>query len=205
MAIEQPAPLRTNSTRSRPERPALESANHAPVLAHVPPPFSVRCAQLFWILAIAVGAVCIVYAFVVRAEQVELLTEKVRAIDPDRPDATLTSAADIIYWTVFGVLVAVVLLQILVLVSFTGRRPRARWWMLATLLLLTIALAFGVGVELAAEGTDGAPLRPLLLAQLGLGALALLLSTWPAALRWTARGFDVRRGPSGGAVGGGDL
>jgi len=203
MAIE-PAPsgLRTTpSARTRPERPTLDSVNHAPVVARVPPPFTVRVAQLFWVLSIAVGALAVVYTFIVRTEQVELLTERVRAMAQDRPDATLESAADIVFWCLFGSLVVVVLVQIVSGVSFSSRRRGARWWMLGAVLLLGLVLGFGF--EFTEPGTDGAPLPLVIAGQGGLGVIALLFAVLPPAIRWSARGVDVRRGPA--SFDGGDL
>jgi len=196
--------LRTASgTRERPERPTLTSANHAPVVARVPPPFAVRLSQLAWVLSIAAGAFGVVYAFIVRTGQVELLTERVRALATDRPDEVLTSAAEIVYWSLFGALVVVVLVQIVSGVSFSGRRPGARWWMLGALLLLAVVLGFGF--ELTEPGTEAAPLPLVIALQGALGVVALLLAVLPPAIRWTARGVDIRRGPAGSAAANGDL
>lgn len=192
------AALRT--AREQPQRPSLATSNLPPVVDHVPPPLSVRASELFWVLALAVGAVAIVYLFIVRPEQVEVLTERVRAIAPDRPEGTLTTAADIVYWVLFGTLLAVVLLQLLFLVSFANRRPRARWWMFGSLLVLGLVLAFGVEFTQVASPLASLPL--ILLVQAGLGILALLMSVLPAAIRWTARGVDVRRGPTSTDAGG---
>lgn len=191
-------PLRT--ARAQPTRPSLITSNHAPVVAKVPPPLSVRLSQLFWILSLAVGAVGVVYAFIVRADQLEHIADRVRAVDASRADETVTATADILYWSVFGALVAVVLLQILFLVSFSSRRPRARWWLLATLLLQGVVLV--VTQEFTDAGSSAEPLRLLLLIQVGLAVVGLLWSVLPAALRWTARGVDVRRGPENFGSGG---
>ena len=206
MAIDRPpatdgavtrvaGPLRTAAGGDRPERPTLQTFNYAPVVAQVPPPFAVRLAQLFWVLSIAVGSFAVVYAFIVRTEQVDLLTERVRGIAGERPEETLTAAADIVFWCLFATLVFVVLLQIVSGVSFSGRRKGARWWMLAALMVL--ALALGFGFELSEEGTEAAPLPLVVALQGALGVLALLFAIIPAAIRWTARRVDIRRGPVG--------
>lgn len=194
MTTEQnpaPGPLRT--TRSQPTRPSLTTTNHPPVVARVPPPVPVRLSELFWILSLAVGAVGIVYAFIIRTDQLVHIADRVRAVDATRADETVAATADIIYWSVFGALVTVVLLQILFAVSFANRRPRARWWLLATLLLQGIVLV--VTREFTGADSSAEPLRLVLLIQLGFAVLGLLWSLLPVALRWTARGVDVRRGP----------
>lgn len=198
-----PALRTTSGTRERPERPSLATANHAPVVARVPPPFSVRLSQLAWVLSIATGAFGIVYAFIVRTSQVELLTERVRGLATDRPDEVLTTTAEIVYWCLFGALVLVVLVQIVSGVSFSGRRPMARWWMLGALLLL--ALVLGFGFELTEPGSEAAPLPLVIALQGALGIVALLFAVLPGAIRWTARGVDIRRGPAGSPAASGDL
>lgn len=196
MTTEQsptPTPGALRTTRAQPTRPSLATSNHAPVVAKVPPPLPVRLSQLFWILSLAVGAVGIVYTFIIRTDQLEHIADRVRGIDASRADETVTATADILYWSVFGALVTVVLLQILFLVSFSSRRPRARWWLLATLLLQGLVLV--IAREFTTSDSSAEPLRLLLLIQLGLAVIGMLWSTLPGALRWTARGVDVRRGP----------
>lgn len=202
MSTEPRVPVgRLRTTRDQPDRPALTTRNHAPVVAHVPPPLSVRASQLLWILSLAAGGVGVGYAFIVRKDLLDVIGERVLAIDPGRAEETVTLTSDILYWSLFGGLVAVLLVQLVFLVSFANRRPRARWWLFGSMLLHGGLLV--VAVEFAALETSAEPLRLILLAQLGLAALGLLVSLIPAALRWTARGVDIRRGPE--AVGTGDL
>ncbi len=197
----EPSPTRgaLRTTRAQPPRPTLTTTNHAPVVAKVPPPFSVRLSELFWILSLAVGAVGVVYMFIIRADQTAHIADRVRGVDAARADETVTATADIIYWSLFGVLVAIVLLQILFLVSFANRRAGARWWLLGTLLLHAVTF---VAVREFSGETSANPLRLILLVQGGLALVGLLWSVLPGALRWTARGIDVRRGPEGYSAGG---
>ncbi|MBB4139994.1 hypothetical protein BKA10_001788 [Microbacterium invictum] len=193
-----PGALRT--PRSQPPRPTLATSNHAPVVAKVPPPFSVRLSELFWILSLAAGAVGVVYMFIIRADQTAHIEERVRGVDATRADETVTATADIIYWSLFGALVAIVLLQILFLVSFANRRAGARWWLLGTLLLQAVVLV--AMREFTSEEASADPLRLILLLQGGLAVVGLLWSLLRGALRWTARGIDVRRGPESFGAGG---
>lgn len=178
---------------SAPPRPSLGDKEGAPVIVKLPPPFFVRLSQIFWFLSLITGGVAIVYLFVIRLQQLPLITERVKAVDGTRADATYASAADIIFWSIFALCVAVVLLQILFQVSFSNRRPHARWWQFGSIL-------FQAGVvlitrQLVALGDGGVVLERLLFIQLGLAALGLLVGLMPQALRWTAREYDVRRGP----------
>ncbi|MGO1853736.1 MAG: hypothetical protein ACTIKQ_11215, partial [Microbacterium sp.] len=86
--------------------------NAAPVLVKVPPPFSVRLSQFLWILSFAVGAFAVVYFFVVREDLLPLISDSAKEITEGRDDATYDSAADIIFWVVFGIMVAVLLIQV---------------------------------------------------------------------------------------------
>ena len=173
-----------------------------PVLVKMTPPFSVRMSQLFWIVSFAVGGFSIVYLFIIRQEQLPLIAERVRGVAEGRSDETYDTAADIVFWIVFGVMVAVLLFQIALLVSFMSRRPRVRWWQLATLGIQIILLL--LSMEWVAVGDRGQSLLFLLAAQAGLVLLALLCSTLPKAITWSSRQHDIRRGHEG-VIGGGDL
>ncbi len=200
-ASSSPARRDTPSPAARPEprekpappaRPALHDKAAAPVMVKMPPPASVRLAQISWILSLVVGGIAIGYMFVIRQPILPDIEALIRDVDPERLDETVTAAADILFWSVFGALVAVMLVQITSLVSFGNRRPRARWWMLG--ILLFQGVAFLAARQLIAVGDRGIPLERLLLIQLGLSLLGLLFSLLPGALRWTARKHDIRRG-----------
>lgn len=183
--------------KAPPQRPPLQNPNTAPVLTKLTPPFSIRTAQLFWILSFAIGGFAIVYFFVIREDQLPLIGDAVRAVDGGRVDQTYTAAADIIYWCVFGVLVAVLLVQITLLVSFMARRPKIRWWQLLTWILQVVTL--GLALELVLTGERGQPLRAVLAVQCALVLLALISSVMPKAIAWSARQHDVVRHQRGDA------
>lgn len=187
--------------RTPPARPSLARKEAAPVIVRVPAPVSVRLSQLFWVLSLLVGAVAVVYLFVIREPVLPEIAGLVEGVDASRAEETYTTAADIVYWTGFGTLVAVLLVELTALVSFSNRRRGARWWLLGALVVQ--AIAFLAVRELIALGDRAVPLERILLIQLGLAVFALLLSALPGALRWTARQHDVRRGESVGS--GGDL
>ncbi|CAH0223623.1 hypothetical protein SRABI121_03033 [Microbacterium sp. Bi121] len=184
-----------DQAREAPRRPEVTSANVAPVLVKLTPPFEVRLSQFFWIISFAVGAFAVVFLFVVREELLPLIEEVARRVTDGRSDETYTSAADILFWIVFGALVAVLLVQITLMVSFTSRRPNVRWWQLSTLALL--ALVVVLSPEWVALGSHGAQFQAMIAAQAGLVVLALLCSILPRAMSWSARRVDVRRGPAG--------
>lgn len=175
-----------------PERPSVLSPNAPPVLVKLAPPFTVRACQFLWVTSFVLGALAIVYFFVVRQDQLPLIVETIRDVNSERTDETYDRAADIIYWSVFAAMIGLLLVQITLLVSFTNRRPGARWWQFLT--LLGQALLFGLGRELVAAGDHGEQLRQLLAAQLVAVILALLVSNLPGALAWSTRRHDVRKG-----------
>ena len=158
--------------------------------------------QLFWILSFAVGGFTAIYFFVIRQEQLPLIAESVRGVVEGRSDETYDTAADIVFWIVFGMMVAILLIQITLLVSFMSRRPKIRWWQLATLGLQLLLLM--LSTEWVALGERRESLLLLLAGQAGLVVLALLCSVLPKAIAWTARQHDVRRGHEG-VVAGGDI
>lgn len=178
--------------RGAPVRPSTTGGDSAPVLVKATPPFEVRLSQFFWIVSFAVGAFAVVFLFVVREELLPLIEDVARGVADGRSDETYTAAADILFWIVFGTLVAVLLAQITLLVSFNSRRPNVRWWQLATLALL--ALLVVLSPEWVALGSHGAQFRAMIAAEAGLVVLALLCSILPRAMKWTARRIDVRRG-----------
>jgi hypothetical protein len=188
--------------RTAPARPSLHDKPGAPVLVRVPPPFSVRLSQLAWALSLAVGATAVVYLFVIRQPQLPEIVALIKGVDETRADATYQTAADIIFWTVFGAMVLVLLVQVTLLVSFSNRRPHARWWLLATVLLS--GAIFLACREIVAVGDRGVPLVQIMLVQLGLAVLGLLFAAFPGALKWTARRHDVRRDESR-SLSGGDI
>lgn len=192
--------LRSADAPGLPQRPPLSNKQSAPVLVKVPPPFVVRISQLLWVLSLLVGGIAVVYLFIIRTQQLPDIADVVRNVDESRVEATYTTVADIIYWSIFGALVGLLLVQITLLVSFSSRRPNVRWWQLGT--VFAHAGVFLLARELVAIGERGTPLTRMLLLQLGLAALGLLFSALPAALHWTARRHDVRRADSAGA---GDL
>jgi hypothetical protein len=181
--------------RDAPERPALARPGAAPVLAKAPPPFTVRMTQLLWFLSFAVGAVAVVFYFVIREDQLPLIQDVIRGVSEGRPDDTYELAAEILFWIVFGFMVGILLIQITLLVSFSGRKPNIRWWQLMTTILMVVV--YLLGLEFVGTGEYGAMLQQLFIGQAGLAVLALLFSTFPNALRWTSRRVDVR--PAGGA------
>lgn len=172
------------------------------MLVKVTPPLSVRMSQLFWILSFAVGGFTAIYFFIIRQEQLPLIADLVREVSEGRSDETYDTAADIVFWIVFGVMVAILLVQITLLVSFMSRRPHIRWWQLATLGVQVILLL--LSTEWVALGERRDSLLFLLAAQAGLVLIALLFSTLPKAIGWSARQHDIRRGHEG-IVGSGDL
>ncbi len=181
--------------RELPARPSLSNPNLAPVLVKATPPFSIRASQFFWILSFAVGAFTVVYMFVIRQDLLPLITDVAKGVTDGREDRTYENAADIIFWVVFGMVVGLLFAQITMFVSFMGRRPQIRWWQLLTLALQGLLVL--LSPEWVALGAKGAPLQSLLAAQAALVLLALLASILPKAIAWSARRFDVRRGPEG--------
>ena len=192
----------STSAREAPARPPTASPNAAPVLVKLTPPLSVRMSQLFWVLSFAVGGFTAVFFFIIRQEQLPLISDLVRTVSEGRSDETYDTAADIVFWIVFGVMVAVLLIQITLLVSFMSRRPNVRWWQLATLGIQVMLLL--LSMEWVALGERRESLLLLLAAQAGLALIALLFSTLPKAIAWSARQHDVRRANEG-VIGGGDL
>jgi hypothetical protein len=193
--IQARTPEVARPRRRSPERPPTTSPHGAPVLTRLPPPFTVRLSQFVWVLSLLVGAVGVVYLFAIRSEQTPLIVEVVRGVVAGRSDEAYRTAADIIYWSVFGVSLGLLLIQVVLLVSFANRKPHVRWWQLAT--VAGQVLLFLLSSELIVVGEHGPVLRQVLLAQWGLALLALLFSTFRNALNWTARRHDVRRASSG--------
>lgn len=187
------------SARAAPVRPPTSSDNGAPVLMKLTPPFEVRLSEFFWIVAFAAGGFATVYLFVIREELLPLIEDVARTVTEGRSDETYATAADIIFWIVFGLIVGILLTQITLLVSFMARRPNIRWWQLAT--FGAQALLVVLAPEWVALGPQGSHFRTIIAAQAGLVLLALLCSVLPRAIAWTARRIDVRRSTPRGSTG----
>ncbi len=185
------------SKRAAPERPPLANPNKPPVIVKIPAPFFVRLSQLCWMVSLALGAFIVVYFFVIRETLLPLIQDVLKRNVEGRDDTTYAAAADIVYWAVFGAMVAILLVQITLLVSFSSRRPNVRWWQFGTFVVQV--LLYLLALELVAFGEHGPQLRQLFIGQCALVLLGLLCSITPKALRWTARQHDVRRGTGGDA------
>lgn len=183
------AAAQSGASRTPPERPALTGREGPPVVAKLPAPFTVRVSQFFWILSLLVGAAAVVYLFIIRKAHLDDIVAIVREVDGTRAEETYTTVADIISWSLFGVLVAILLVQVTAQVSYANRRRGIRWWMLGTL-IAQIGVLFAAR-ELVAFGDRGRPIAVMLAVQIGLVALGFLFAMMPPALRWTARGHDV--------------
>jgi len=188
---------------SAPGRPSLTGKDAAPVLVKLPPPIVVRLSQIAWLTSLLAGGVAIVYLFVIRQAQLPDIADLARAVDGSRADATYTTVADILFWSVFTPLVAIILAQVAMQVSFAGRRPNVRWWQFGSILFQGGVLL--IARELVIFGDRGLPLERILLIQLALAALGLLISLLPPALRWTARQHDIRRAGPVAPAGDGQL
>lgn len=200
IAAERAAAERAAAATIAPPRPALDPRVHPPVLIKRRPPVVVRFSQAFWILSIAVGVMALAYLLIIRSVHREDVAEFVRSIDPTRADATYLSVADVIIWSVFGAMTAILLIQVTGQVAYANRRPGVRWWMLGTL-LAQIAL-FPLMSELVALGSRGQPLRVIVAVQIGCVLLGFLFALMPAALSWTASQHDVGRAGNGEFAGG---
>lgn len=181
-----------DESAERPARPSLESRNQPPVIIKQPPPFSVRLTQVLWSLSFIAGALAVVLLVATREDQLPLITEAIRDVDAARAEDTYQSAADIVFWSAFGVMVTMLLMQITLLVSFMSRRRGIRWWQFGT--VVAQVLLFSLVAHLVARGDNGVSLRQVMSAQVGLSLLALLMSVFPGAIAWTARQHDIRRG-----------
>lgn len=182
--------------QGRPDRPPLRNSNLPPVLVRRTPPFSIRLTQLLWVLSFVAGAVAIVYFFVVRQDLLPLVNDAIRAVDGTRGEETYNTAADIFFWSAFAVMVALVLIQLTLLVSFTNRRPGVRWWQFVTLVVQ--APLYALALEIVGGGEYGAMLRQMLTTQCGLVLGALLVSSLPNSIDWSVQQHDVRRGTISG-------
>lgn len=174
-----------------PSRPTLNQKAAPPVLVKMPPPFLVRLAQMLWILSLMTGVVGIVYAFIIRLQQLKPIEKLIKGVVPGRAAETYTSAAELLFWCVFGGMLVIILLEIVHLVSFGNRKPNVRWWQFGALMLQGVVLL--LAHEYIAMGDRGQPLQLLLLAQFALAVLGFLVSLLPPALHWSARRYDVRR------------
>ena len=163
------------------------------MLVKATPPFSVRVAQLLWILSFAVGAFATVYLFVIRKQLLPEIAAAAKKVVAGREAATYDSAADIVFWVVFAVIVAALFAQIMLLVSFMARRPQVRWSQLVTFIFQVVLVL--LSPEWVALGPQGEVMQPILAAQAALVLLALLFSILPRAMAWSARRHDIRRGP----------
>ena len=173
--------------------PGDGNSNTAPVLVKLTPPFSVRMSQLFWILSFAVGGVLRSSTCSSSARSSCRSSPMSPGASPRGARARPTRGRRHHLLVVFGMMVAVLLVQITLLVSFMSRRPHIRWWQLADAGVQVILLLLSAG-----DGRDrraGAAAAAIFLRRSSDSSLlALLASVLPQAIAWSARQHDVRRG-----------
>ncbi|MEC5200155.1 uncharacterized membrane protein YhaH (DUF805 family) [Arthrobacter sp. PL16] len=167
----------------RPPRPAMSNAVPPPVLKEESPPPSVRRSGGLWLLAVGVGVVALVLAFLDREALLDTLAETAATIDSGADAARLDQVALIALWGTTGVFALVLLIEALLVRPLLRGRGWARWALLA----MVVADAGAVLLVLAFLGDGSAGFQPaphLAVVHLVLAVVALVLSLFPSASRW---------------------
>ncbi|WP_411722233.1 hypothetical protein [Mycetocola sp.] len=142
----------------------------------------VKVARFLWLASFVVGLAVLAFAFLSRDDQIKRLSDVIADVDPNRAAETLTSAATIVFWSSFGAIAVVVVLEALLLRAVLRRHRWAQWAQLLVLLAHTgVVLLAGTFLAL---GDAGVLIAALLIVQLVLGVVALVVSVLPGSGAW---------------------
>lgn len=176
-----------------PPRPAMSDSTPAPLRKAPPPALTVLAARSLWVASIVGAVAAIVFAFLSRAEQLGPLADIVGRLQPGLEAAEREAvAATVIVGSLSALAVVLLAEAILVRSMVVLARGRARWGLLA--LVLVNVLVCVVISAFVAIGQYGAISAGLLVAQLLLACAALVAGFLPSASAWFGREHQARRG-----------
>jgi hypothetical protein len=142
----------------------------------------VRISRFLWLASVIVGLAVVAFALFSRERQIELLSDVIAGVDPDRAAETLATVATIVFWSSLGALVVVVVLEFLLLRGVLRRHRWAQWAQL--LVLLAHSGVVALAGTFIALGDQGVVIGGLLIVQLVLGVVALIVSVLPGSGSW---------------------
>lgn len=180
-ADQSAATTPTTAAHSRPARPPIV-ANRAEVVEHTRPGRIQVASERFWTAAIVLGIVGILTALVTHGHAVDELAAKAH---PGDPEEVRRAAANILHFTMIGIVGAGLLPEAILATFLGGRRVIVR--VVLSALALGAALILPLALEvLGPSGWRGTVIQVCIV---GHAALALIASV----LMWLPKGRRVKK------------
>ncbi len=166
-----------------PPRPGLSYSTPPPIPVVPQLPRTVRTARTLWFLSFAAGLAVLLGSFVSRDSNLQRLRGVVADMAAGSDAASVSKAAEIVFWGSIGALLLVTLLEAAVLAAVLGRRNWARWTLLP-LLASHVPVLFLASAFLVPAGAAGSYVVMLWGAGLLLALAGLALLFLPSAGAW---------------------
>ncbi|MDQ0767812.1 hypothetical protein QF031_000561 [Pseudarthrobacter defluvii] len=169
-----------------PPRPGPSYSTPPPIPVVRPLPRPVRNARTLWLFSFAAGLAVLLGSFVARDSNLQRLHGVVADMAAGNDAASVSTAAEIVFWGSIGALLLVTLLEAAVLAAVLGRRSWARWT-LVPLLASHVLLLFLASAFLVPAGAAGSYVVMLWGAGLLLAFAGLVLLFLPSVGAWLKR------------------
>lgn len=155
----------------------------APIPRRTVPTRTVTVARCLWLLSYLLGVVAVAFTYLSRNAQLERLRTLSSELRPGETAETLDSVAAVVFWSMLGALVLIIVVEALLLAVMMRQRGGARWALLAVLVIHGAVWALADAV-LIGPGAPELYLRLLLLAQLVTACAGWVVSLLPGARAW---------------------
>lgn len=170
-----------------PPRPAMSDRTPAPVPQDPTPPRALTRSRTLWLLSFLAGLTAAFFAYLGRDEHLDRIAGQVRDLAPGRASGTVDTAATVVLAGTVAAVVLVVVAEALLVRRLLRRRGGARAG-LAVLLVGHAVVAVVAEAYLTVPGQGGLRDRLVLVAWVGLAALAYLVALAPGVGRWLRSG-----------------
>lgn len=136
-----------------------------------------------WLLSYLLGVVAVAFTYLSRNAQLERLRTLSSDVRPGEAAETLDSVAALVFWSMLGALVLVIVVEALLLAVMMRQRGGARWALLVVLVFHGAAWALADAVLIGPDAPEPY-LQLLLMAQLVTACVAWVVSLLPGARAW---------------------
>ncbi|WP_134323394.1 hypothetical protein [Cumulibacter soli] len=173
---------RVAHTEPSPPRPAMSGGSIPPIVPETPYTRTVQTVRALWLLSFAFGTAAALFAAFSAKGRLTALREYIPTLRSGYDEATISTAASILFWSVTAMCVALIVVQALVLVRLLRGRFRPRWWLLVLVAAQCVLVV--LVHRLVAVDRDGLLITLLALAQLTIALIAAIGGVCPGTKRW---------------------
>ncbi|MFV0535369.1 MAG: hypothetical protein ACK5MR_17225 [Cumulibacter sp.] len=165
-----------------PPRPAMSGGSIPPIVPETPYTRTVQTVRALWLLSFAFGTAATLFAAFSAKGRLAALREYIPTLRSGYDDATISTAASILFWSVIILCAALIIAQALMLARLLRGRFRPRWWLL--LLVAAQCVLVLLVHRLVAVDQNGMLITTLALAQLAIAIIAAVGGICPGTKRW---------------------